>query len=106
MIWRSSSVFPMPKRRSGSCAGSRRVQPKNEISYKAQTFGPRCVQRIAGDNPPVVSEDCLTLNVWSSDVGAEKQPVMFYVHGGGFRSGSGEVPGEVLAKHGACCGVP
>ncbi|MEC7990848.1 MAG: carboxylesterase family protein, partial [Pseudomonadota bacterium] len=33
-------------------------------------------------------------------VSAKKQPVMFYVHGGGFRSGSGEVPGEVLAKHG------
>ena len=85
--------------------GELRWQPplpanKRDKVLTAHAFGPRCVQRTAGDNPPVVSEDCLTLNVWSSDVGAEKQPVMFYVHGGGFRNGSGEVPGQVLAKHG------
>ena len=85
--------------------GELRWQPPRPANKRnklltAHAFGPRCVQRTAGDNPPVVSEDCLTLNVWSSDVGAEKQPVMFYVHGGGFRNGSGEVPGQVLAKHG------
>ena len=85
--------------------GDLRWQPprpakKRSGVLQTQTFGPRCVQRTAGDNPPVASEDCLTLNIWSPDVSAKKQPVMFYVHGGGFRSGSGEVPGEVLAKHG------
>ena len=85
--------------------GDLRWQPprpakKRSGVLQTQTFGPRCVQRTAGDNPPVASEDCLTLNIWSPDVSAKKQPVMFYVHGGGFRSGSGEVPGEALAKHG------
>jgi para-nitrobenzyl esterase len=40
------------------------------------------------------SEDCLVLNVWTrglSDKG--KRPVMFWIHGGGFQSGSGSSPG-------------
>ncbi len=33
--------------------------------------------------PNAVSEDCLYLNIWSPDVGADKKlPVMVYVHGG------------------------
>lgn len=35
------------------------------------------------------SEDCLNLNVWSPPLGAtEKKPVMVWLHGGGFFSGS------------------
>ena len=49
---------------------------------------------------PLVSEDCLTLNVWSRQLQPAKQPVMVWIHGGGFRSGSGEIPGEVMARHG------
>ena len=36
-----------------------------------------------------VSEDCLTLNVWTKDINpAEKKPVMVWFHGGGFVVGS------------------
>jgi para-nitrobenzyl esterase len=36
------------------------------------------------------SEDCLVLNVWSRGLGdGGKRPVMFWLHGGGFASGSG-----------------
>ncbi|MBQ9059988.1 MAG: carboxylesterase family protein [Firmicutes bacterium] len=36
-----------------------------------------------------VSEDCLTLNVWTKDLNpAEKKPVMVWFHGGGFVVGS------------------
>jgi para-nitrobenzyl esterase len=28
------------------------------------------------------SADCLTLNVWSSDLGAARMPVMVWIHGG------------------------
>ena len=36
-----------------------------------------------------VSEDCLTLNVWTKDIDpAEKKPVMVWFHGGGFVVGS------------------
>ena len=37
------------------------------------------------------SEDCLYLNVYTSNVKPDKLlPVMFYIHGGGFRVGSGD----------------
>lgn len=35
-----------------------------------------------------MDEDCLYLNIWTPAVSAEeKLPVMFFIHGGGFRSG-------------------
>jgi para-nitrobenzyl esterase len=50
-----------------------------------------------------ISEDCLRLNVWTpgvDDGGA--RPVFFYIHGGGFTSGSGGFPfdGDPLARLG------
>jgi para-nitrobenzyl esterase len=40
-----------------------------------------------------ISEDCLHLNVWTNGLGAQgdarKRPVMLWLHGGGFTSGSG-----------------
>lgn len=85
--------------------GPLRWQPPRPASVragvqKAFSYGPRCMQRTFGENPPVVSEDCLTLNVWSQQAKSVKQPVMVWIHGGGFRSGSGEIPGEVMARHG------
>ena len=39
--------------------------------------------------PPAESEDCLFLNVWTPGLGsAKKRPVMVWLHGGGFSSGS------------------
>ncbi|MFL6619136.1 MAG: carboxylesterase/lipase family protein [Povalibacter sp.] len=39
------------------------------------------------------SEDCLVLNVWTPGLRDEhKRPVMFYIHGGEFSSGSGSSP--------------
>jgi para-nitrobenzyl esterase len=40
------------------------------------------------------SEDCLVLNVWTPGPAAGRgRPVMFWIHGGGFQSGSGSSPG-------------
>jgi para-nitrobenzyl esterase len=40
------------------------------------------------------SEDCLLLNVWTRGLQDNgKRPVMFWIHGGGFVSGSGSSPG-------------
>lgn len=36
-------------------------------------------------------EDCLYLNIWTSSLSGER-PVMLWIHGGGFRGGSGEMP--------------
>lgn len=52
------------------------------------------------------SEDCLTLNVWTPGLrDGAKRPVMVWLHGGGFRTGSGNsvfYEGKSLAqKHGA-----
>jgi para-nitrobenzyl esterase len=50
------------------------------------------------------SEDCLYLNVWTAAKSPrERLPVMVYIHGGGYRDGSGSglvFDGEALAKKG------
>ena len=64
---------------------------------KALEFGPACPQTGA-DGP--VDEDCLTLNVWSPGLDDAARPVMVWIHGGGFRAGSGKVPGHLFASRG------
>ena len=72
----------------------------------ADTFGNRCIQtRPYPDmiwNSAVESEDCLYLSIWAP-VGGRDLPVMFWIHGGGFLSGSGDEKrhdGAVLASKG------
>lgn len=60
----------------------------------ATSFGPRCMQLALYDDmyfrDPGVSEDCLTLNVWTPGnlKPAAKLPVMVWIYGGGFTTGS------------------
>jgi para-nitrobenzyl esterase len=42
--------------------------------------------------PEPQSEDCLVLNVWTPALDHGKRPVMFWIHGGGFSTGSGSSP--------------
>ena len=53
---------------------------------------------------PAVGEDCLTLNIWTpAKTSSERRPVMVWLHGGGFRGGTGGAPnyaGDQLAKLG------
>ena len=56
--------------------------------------------RVAGP----ISEDCLTINVWTpAKTGSERLAAMLWIHGGSFKSGSGSVPmydGRKLAARG------
>lgn len=74
----------------------------------ASQLGPAAPQprsRLAdaiGDRTPEQSEDCLTLNVWAP-ADATGLPVLVFLHGGGFSSGSGGFDwydGALLAQRG------
>jgi len=56
--------------------------------------------------PQTQGEDCQRLNIWSPGIGDEgKRPVMIWLHGGGFSTGSGHgwaaFDGESLSKKGS-----
>lgn len=87
-------------------------QPANPWSTPrvAQSFGFDCLQnRPEWDeyqSAMAMSEDCLTLNIWTpaSESETGKLPVMVFIHGGGFVIGSSSQPvadGAALASRGA-----
>jgi len=59
---------------------------------------------VGGEPKRVESEDCLFLNVWTPALNdGGKRPVMVWLHGGGFLSGSGSrkiIAGENLSRRG------
>lgn len=61
------------------------------ILRPGQAPGPRLPSPIGGGSPtpePPTNEDCLVLNVWTPST-TGKRAVMFWMHGGGFSTGSG-----------------
>lgn len=75
----------------------------------ADSFSPVSMQntssidRMLGAKPPAMSEDCLTLNIWTPGLDNAKRPVMVWVHGGSFLSGSSRAPwydGSSFARNG------
>jgi len=74
------------------------VPPANWQGIKQTTqFGPGCYQacklfRPEDSCPPVMSEDCLNLNVYAP-LNASNLPVMFWIHGGNYIQGAGSTRG-------------
>jgi para-nitrobenzyl esterase len=75
--------------------------PAGTETVDATAVGPACLQPHSPylTSPAGYSEDCLTLNVWTPGLEG-KRPVMVWIHGGGFRTGSNVIPGEVFAERG------
>ncbi|MBK6552983.1 MAG: carboxylesterase family protein [Rhodocyclaceae bacterium] len=82
--------------------------PRSDNTQDATRFGAVCPQSISKAqagflNGREQSEDCLTLNIWSDGASSEPRPVMVYIHGGFYTSGSGSFDsfdGRSLARKG------
>jgi len=92
--------------RYGADTGPRRFMPPREPdswheAADALEYGPACPQPAF---PETMSEDCLFLNVWTPSRGeSARRPVLVYIHGGAYTSGSGSSPlydGTRLAQRG------
>jgi para-nitrobenzyl esterase len=69
----------------------------------AQAPAPQAAQPAAPPRQPPASEDCLTVNIWTSASPNDRRPVMVWIYGGGFTGGSGGMQwydGEDLAAMG------
>ncbi|WP_329376744.1 carboxylesterase family protein [Streptomyces sp. NBC_01351] len=76
----------------------------------ATAYGPSAPQAVRAGDPvlgghgsPPFDEDCLTLNVWTPRADDARRPVLVWIHGGAFISGSGAMPnysGETFARDG------
>jgi para-nitrobenzyl esterase len=92
---------------AASTAGAGRFQPPGKLKpwsnvRAATAYGPRSPQLLSSfhgfvphevevmDRDEMMGEDCLVLNVWTPTLEpGRKLPVMVWLHGGGFTSGSG-----------------
>ncbi|CRL26859.1 Acetylcholinesterase, insect [Penicillium camemberti] len=76
--------------------------PSKWGTLNATEFGPQCAQTISdagifSSGKTTTSEDCLYLNVWTpayknqTNMTTKKLPVLFWIYGGRFAGGSGDV---------------
>jgi para-nitrobenzyl esterase len=80
--------------------------PAWSVARDASTLGGRCPQYdLFSGNPTADSEDCLQLNVWTPLAATTNAPVMVFIHGGAFVSGSGTDPTYDGANLAAAGGV-
>jgi para-nitrobenzyl esterase len=99
---------------AASPAGDRRWRPPVPPEpwagiRQCDSFGPVAPQaqglmdQALGGTPGEFSEDCLNLNVWTPGLDAARRPVMVWVHGGSFMTGTGSSAlyrGGLLSREG------
>jgi para-nitrobenzyl esterase len=66
-------------------AGIRQCHSFGPVAPQAQGF----MDQAMGGTPGQFSEDCLNLNVWTPGLDTARRPVMVWVHGGSFMTGTG-----------------
>lgn len=85
-------------------AGVRDARQFGDRSIQAGRFGQPLTLTPSARSEPRQSENCCVLNVYTPNIDNNaRQPVMFWMHGGGFRSGAGDAPtldGTNLAQFG------
>ncbi len=87
---------------AASTAGANRFHPPQKRApwsgvRDAVQFGERPPQVLGGEPAEMLptdpreplGEDCLVMNIWTPNPAAGQRPVMVWLHGGGFASGSG-----------------
>ena len=86
-----------------STAGANRFMPPQKLQpwtgvRDAFDWGPRAPQVVGGEPAEMIptdpreaqGEDCLVMNIWTPNAGnGQRRPVMVWLHGGGYASGSG-----------------
>ena len=80
-------------------AGIRECDHFGPVAPQAMGFMDQALS--GGGEPPESSEDCLNLNVWSPGLDGARRPVMVWIHGGSFMTGTGSsglYRGGVLAR--------
>src|SRR5665648_43672 len=89
MAYGHSAPQNVPKRAEDT---SRKTEKPKSPPPLAAPAGPSIYKALGvpGDKPTGEGEDCLVLNVWTPAINdGGKRPVMLWLHGGGFRGGSG-----------------
>src|SRR5438477_9149816 len=79
--------------------GVRQCQDYGRVALQS----PSPLERLFSARAPEMDEDCLSLNVWTPACDGGKRPVMVWIHGGAFVTGSSATPwydGSTFARDG------
>ncbi|KAH8703544.1 putative carboxylesterase [Talaromyces proteolyticus] len=82
-----------------TCPANATFAPNSELTARSKEFSlteqaPMILENLLEQEELEYSEDCLTLNVWTRPTTSDtKKAVLFWIYGGGFKTGSTNVTG-------------